>query len=65
MDFECYEEIIVELKAVKELCNEYYAQMFNYLRVTGFQLGLLVNFGHYPKLEYERIVLAPHTIERP
>jgi GxxExxY protein len=60
-DFECYEEIIVELKAVKDLGNEHRAQVFNYLRATGFQLGLLVNFGHYHKLEYERIVLAPHT----
>jgi len=27
----------------------------NYLQATGFELGILVNFGHYPKLEYERI----------
>ncbi len=57
-DFECFNKIIVELKAVKELCDEHRAQVFNYLRATGFQLGLLVNFGHYPKLEYERIVLT-------
>ena len=55
-------KIIVELKAVKELCDEHRAQVFNYLRATGFQLGLLVNFGHYPKLEYERIVLTQHTL---
>jgi GxxExxY protein len=60
-DFECYNKIIVELKAVKELCDEHRAQVFNYLRATGFQLGLLVNFGHHPKLEYERIVLTQHT----
>ncbi len=60
-DFECYNKIIVELKAVKELCDEHRAQVFNYLRATGFQLGLLINFGHYPKLEYERIVLTQHT----
>ena len=59
-DFECYEKIIVEIKAVKELCDEHRAQVFNYLRATGFQLGLTVNFGHYPKLEYERIVLTQH-----
>ena len=62
-DFECYKKIIVELKAVKELCDEHRAQVFNYLRATGFQLGLLINFGHYPKLEYERIVLTQHTIK--
>ena len=64
-DFECYEKIIVELKAVKELCDEHRAQVFNYLRATGYQLGLLVNFGHYPKLEYERIVLTQHGTEKP
>ena len=30
-------------------------EVHNYLHATGFELGLLVNFGHYPKLEYERI----------
>ena len=39
------------------LTNEHRAQIQNYLRATKLQLGLLVNFGHYPKLEYERIVI--------
>ena len=60
-DFECYEKIIVELKAVKELCDEHRAQVFNYLRATKFQLGLLINFGHYPMIEYERIILTQHA----
>lgn len=55
-DFICYDKIIVELKAVKELTDEHRAQVHNYLKATGMKLGLLVNFGHYPKLEYERIV---------
>lgn len=55
-DFVCYEKIILELKAVKALANEHRAQVQNYLKATGFELGLLVNFGHYPKLEVERIV---------
>lgn len=54
-DFVCYEKIVVELKAVKELADEHRAQVQNYLRATGFQLGLLVNYGHYPKTEVERI----------
>jgi GxxExxY protein len=54
-DFVCYEKIILELKAVKELNDEHRAQVQNYLKATGFQLGLLVNFGHYPKLEMERL----------
>jgi GxxExxY protein len=54
-DFVCYEKIILELKAVRELTDEHRAQVQNYLKATGFQLGLLVNFGHYPKIEIERI----------
>jgi GxxExxY protein len=55
-DMICYEKIIVELKAVKDLADEHRAQVHNYLKATGTKLGLLVNFGHYPKVEYERIV---------
>ena len=56
-DFVCYGKIIVEIKAVSQLIDEHRAQVLNYLKATGFNLGFLVNFGHYPKLEYERIVL--------
>lgn len=55
-DFVCFEKVIVEIKAVKELCDEHRAQVHNYLHATGYRLGLLVNFGHHPKLQYERIV---------
>ncbi|WP_164103135.1 GxxExxY protein [Candidatus Laterigemmans baculatus] len=55
-DFMCFSQIIMEIKAVSALCDEHRAQVHNYLKATGFRLGLLVNFGHYPKLEYERIV---------
>ena len=54
-DFVCYEKIIVELKAAAELTDEHRAQVLNYLKASRFELGLLVNFGHYPKLQYERI----------
>jgi GxxExxY protein len=54
-DFVCFEKIILELKSVSTLADEHRAQLLNYLHATGFLLGLLVNFGHYPKLEYERI----------
>jgi len=55
-DFICYGKIILELKAVTELADEHRAQVQNYLKATGYRLGLLVNFGHYPKIEFERIV---------
>ena len=56
-DFVCHEKIILEIKAVTALANEHRALVQNQLRATGVKLGLLVNFGHDPKLEYERIVV--------
>ncbi len=55
-DFVCYDKIVLELKAVTELADEHRAQLQNYLRATGLKLGLLMNFGHYPKAQVERIV---------
>ena len=55
-DFVCFGKIVLELKAVSELVDEHRAQVLNYLNATSFKLGLLVNFGHYPRLEWERIV---------
>ena len=54
-DYVCFGKIIVELKAVSALTDEHRAQLLTCLHATGFELGLLVNFGHYPGLEYERI----------
>jgi GxxExxY protein len=65
-DFVCYDKIIAELKAVTDLTDEHRAQVLNYLKASGFELGVLVNFGHYPKLQYERIVktqLTPKSSE--
>ena len=56
-DFLCFGEVVVELKAVKQIADEHRAQAINYLRATGKRLALLINFGHYPLLEHERIVL--------
>ncbi len=55
-DFLCFEGIIVEIKAVRLLGDEHRAQMINYLKVTGRQLGLLINFGHHPRIEHERFI---------
>jgi GxxExxY protein len=56
-DLVCYDKIIIELKAVKEIRDEHRAQLVNYLKATRFRLGLLVNFNHYPKALIERIFL--------
>ena len=55
-DFICYEKIIVEIKAVSALVDEHRAQVLNYLSATTCKLGLLVNFGHYPRMGYERLL---------
>ena len=55
-DFIWYDNIIVEIKAVSALADEHRAQLLNYISATGCKLGLLVNFGHYPRMEYERLL---------
>ena len=57
-DLLCFDKIIIELKAAKCLTDEHRAQLLNYLKVTGHQLGLLVNFGSHPRLEWERLILT-------
>ncbi|NNE99831.1 MAG: GxxExxY protein [Pyrinomonadaceae bacterium] len=54
-DFICFDKIIVELKSVANLIAGHRSQAMNYLNATSFDLALLVNFGHHPLLEYERI----------
>ncbi len=56
-DFVCYDKIIVEIKAVCSLNEVHKAQLINYLKCTGFKLGMLVNFGEYPKAVIKRIVI--------
>jgi len=56
-DFVCFGKVILEIKAVSKLTDEHRAQLHNYLKATGLRVGLLVNFGHFPLVEYERIVL--------
>jgi GxxExxY protein len=48
------DKIILELKAVRSLLPEHQAQVINYLKATGIDVGLLVNFGT-PKLEIKRL----------
>jgi GxxExxY protein len=55
-DLLCFEKVIVELKAVRRLLSEHRAQLINYLKAGRLEVGLLVNFGSYPQLDYERVV---------
>ncbi|MBK7481585.1 MAG: GxxExxY protein [Flavobacteriales bacterium] len=57
-DFICYADVIVELKALKTLSGVEESQLLNYLKATGIQRGLLLNFGS-PRLEVKRMVFTP------
>ena len=54
-DFICYDDIIVEIKAVSALTGTEESQLINYLKATGFKIGLLINFGA-KSLEHKRLV---------
>jgi len=54
-DFICYDEVIVEIKAISHLTGLEEAQTINYLKATGFNVGLLLNFGSQ-SLEHKRFV---------
>jgi GxxExxY protein len=54
-DFICYDTVIVELKALTKLTTVEHAQVINYLKATGLDRGLLINFGS-PQMEYNRFI---------
>lgn len=55
-DLVCYQQVIVELKALDQLSGREEAQILNYLKATGLRVGLLINFGNPAKLEWKRFV---------
>ncbi|MBU4373028.1 MAG: GxxExxY protein [Euryarchaeota archaeon] len=50
------EQVIIELKAIDQIQKIHEAQMLNYLKATGYKVGLLINFKH-PKAEIKRFVV--------
>ncbi len=56
-DMVCFDRILLEIKAAKDVAPEHKAQVFNYLRASGNRLGLIVNFGHHPQVQIVRIAL--------
>ena len=57
-DLICYNRILLEIKAIKEIHDAHLAQTLNYLKATGIALGYIINFGHPDELKWQRIVLS-------
>ena len=62
-DFVIFDKIILEVKAVSGISDEFIALAINYLKVSKNKLALIVNFGEL-KLNYKRIILNENQIER-
>jgi len=56
-DLYVYDGMVVELKAVAQLLPEHEAQLFNYMRLTGKEVGYLINFAPLKRVEWRRYVL--------
>jgi len=56
-DFLCFDQIIIELKAVPQLMPVDWAQIMNYLKASHLRLGLLFNFGSSVRLEQKRVIV--------
>jgi GxxExxY protein len=57
-DVICYDKIIFEIKAMDKLALRDEGQLINYLKATELKVGVLLNFGHYPSLEWKRLVFT-------
>ena len=63
-DIICYGKIIVEIKAMDKLTLKEEGQLINYLKATGLKVGVLINFRHYPSLEWKRLVFTNDFFSR-
>ena len=59
-DFLCYDSVIVELKALAKMSGTEEAQVLNYLKASGHEIGLRLNFGA-PSLDYKRFIWSPQV----
>ena len=56
-DFLCFDQIIVEIKAVTNLSPVDWSQVMNYLKASKLRVGLLFNFGSHSRMEMKRVVI--------
>ena len=64
-DFVCYGKLLVEIKAIDRLTSKDEAQVLNYLKATGFEVGVLINFGAHGRLQWKRLVRTQHGVIDP
>jgi GxxExxY protein len=64
-DLVAHQQIVVELKAVRELVQEHEAQLLNYMRITRHPVGYLVNFASIHKVQWKRFVLSEFLDAKP
>lgn len=55
-DLICFNQVIIELKAIECLTSREEAQLLNYLNATNMKVGLLINFGAFGRLEWRRLI---------
>ena len=63
-DFLCFDKIIVEIKALDKLSTREEAQLINYLKATEMKVGVLINFGAVPSLEWRRLIFTQNGVAR-
>ncbi len=55
-DIICFDKIIIELKTLDKITQKEESQLLNYLKATGFLVGIVINFGSHGKVEWKRFV---------
>ncbi len=57
-DMICFDKIVVEFKVLDKLTDKEESQMIHYLKTSGYKVGVLINFGSHPELEWKQFVDA-------
>lgn len=60
-DFICFDSVVTELKAIAHMSGVEEAQVINYLKATGYEVGLLLNFGAR-SLQHRRLIFSKSAL---